>query len=95
MRLALFFLAALVTLAFAQSGPDLHRNARVQKLSARALAAQSAYDSAMKAWIAECEKKGLQLRPVAGNLMDCMPVPQPPRVEPPKPQANKPKEENK
>jgi hypothetical protein len=73
------------TLALAQ-GPDLHRNARVQKLSAHVLAAQSAYDTEMKSWIAECEKKGLQLRPVAGNLMDCMPAPQQaPRVEPSKP----------
>ncbi len=85
MRPALFFLAAL---AFAQ-GPDLKRNARVQKLSAHVLAAQSAYDSEMKSWISECEKKGLQLRPVAGNLMDCMPVQQPPRVEPPKPKEEK------
>jgi hypothetical protein len=82
MSFVFFFLAAL---AWGQS-PDLHRNAKVQKLSARVLAAQSAYDSEMKSWISECEKKGLQLRPVAGNLMDCMPpIQQPPRVEPPKP----------
>ncbi len=88
MRLALFFFAAL---AWGQS-PDLKWNRRIQKEAAKVLAWQSIYDADMKAKIAECEKKGLQLRPVAGNLMDCMPAPiqQPPRVEPPKPAPAKP-----
>jgi hypothetical protein len=82
MKLAFIIFAAL---AWGQA-PDLHRNAKVQKLSAHVLAAQSAYDSEMKSWIAECTKKGLQLRPVAGNLMDCMPTTQQsPLPEQPKP----------
>lgn len=53
-------------------GPDLKRNRRVQQKAARVMSAQSDYNGELKAWLAECEAKGLTLAPVAGNLMDCV-----------------------
>lgn len=76
----LLILLALAVVLHAE-GPDLKRNQRVQKKAARVLAAQADYNGEMKAWLGECEAKGLTLAPVAGNLMDCVRPQQPPQAQ--------------
>ena len=83
----LLILFALALSLHAQS-LDLKRNQKVQRLSAKAIAAYAAYNAEMKAWSAECEAKGLQLAPVNANLMDCIQKPQQQqRPTPAKPEA--------
>lgn len=86
-----FLALLLLAVTLHAEGPDLKRNQRVQKKAARVLSAQADYNGEMKAWLAECEAKGLTLAPVAGNLMDCVQKPQPsrPAPVPPKPELEK------
>ena len=67
-------LAVMVSVALLHAeGPDLRRNARIQRKAAVAARAQADYAAEMKVWQSECDAKGLELQPIAANLMDCMP----------------------
>lgn len=68
----LFLIACGLAITLHAEGPDLKRNQRVQHKAAIAAKAQADYAAEMKAWEGECEAKGLELRQIAANLLDCV-----------------------